>query len=215
MFLFIDFIFTYIFGFADRAFYAFCTFCPSGLLLQVLPIVSTCITPKVFKLLTLMCKWQLFKCGCSLKKCDRKRQQLLFQEENCLLSFHYSFKDFLKTIQSHWQYRCAARKLVEKYKSCWRHSDCTVFIYSRHYKVFKPFDIILTRAPEILSNFKWYLNNILLLCTIHNQGCSLLHTFLAISDNPFNNYCYLNIKSHYEFSIVSMHFYSVIYYLDK
>ena len=84
-------------------------------------------------------------------------------------------------------------------------------LYSRHYKVFKPFDIILTRAPEILSNFKWYfINNILLLCIVHNQGPSLLDTFLAISDNPFNNYCYVNIKSRYDFSVVSMHFYSVI-----
>lgn len=83
-------------------------------------------------------------------------------------------------------------------------------LYSRHYKVFKPFDIILTRAPEILSNFKWYLNNILLLCIVHKQGPSFLHTFLAISDNPFNNYCYVNIKTRYDFSVVSMYFYSVI-----
>lgn len=90
------------------------------------------------------------------------------------------------------------------------HIVCSL-LYSRHYKVFKPFDIILTRAPEILSNFKWYfINNILLLCIVHNQGPSLLHTFLAISDNPFNNYCYVNIKSCYDFSVVSMHFYSVI-----
>ena len=45
---------------------------------------------------TLCVKRQLFKYGRSLKKCDCKRQQLLFQGENCLLSFCYSFKTLSK-----------------------------------------------------------------------------------------------------------------------
>lgn len=122
-----------------------------------------------------MCKRQLFKYGCSFKKCDCKRQQLLFQGENCLLSFRYSFKNFLKTIQSHWQCCCAAINPVERNTN---HAEeihiVRSSLYSRHYKVFKPFDIILTWAPEILSNFKWCLNNILL-CIVHTQGPCYMH----------------------------------------
>lgn len=128
-----------------------------------------------FKPLNIMCKRQLFKYGCSFKKCDCKRQQLLFQGENCLLSFRYSFKNFLKTIQSHWQCCCAAINPVERNTN---HAEeihiVRSSLYSRHYKVFKPFDIILTWAPEILSNFKWCLNNILL-CIVHTQGPCYMH----------------------------------------
>lgn len=47
-------------------------------------------------------------------------------------------------------------------------------LYSRHYTNFKPFDLILTRAPVILLNIKWCLNSILL-CLVHNQGPCYMH----------------------------------------
>ena len=47
-------------------------------------------------------------------------------------------------------------------------------LYSRHHKVFKPFDIIVTWALVILLNIKWCLNNILL-CIVHTQGPCYMH----------------------------------------
>lgn len=53
------------------------------------------------------------------------------------------------------------------------HIVCSL-LYSRHNKVFKPFDMILTRAPVIVSNIKWYLNKILF-CIVHIQGPCYMH----------------------------------------
>lgn len=53
------------------------------------------------------------------------------------------------------------------------HNVCSL-LYSKHYTNFKPFDLILTRAPVILLNIKWCLNNILL-CLVHNQGPCYMH----------------------------------------
>lgn len=118
-----------------------------------------------------MCKRQLFKYGCSLKKCDCKRQQLPLQGENCLLSFRYSFKTFSKPFKVIDNIVVQLWTLSRNLKHAEEiHILCSLL----HYKVFKPFDIILTRAPVILSNIKWCLNNILL-CIVHTQGPCYMH----------------------------------------
>ena len=157
-----------------------------------------------------MCKRQLFKYECSLKNVTAKGNSYRFKEKTACYPFIIHSKTFSKLFKVIDNIVVQLWTLSRNIKHAEETHIVRSLLYSRHYKVFKPFDIILTRAPEILSNFKWYLNNILLLCIVHNQGPSFLHTFLAISDNPFNNYCYVNIKTRYDFSVVSMHFYSVI-----